>query len=1200
MNSPATPRRRSTVNPNSRTDEVSDALDRLCGLSPMPDDFVPSVTELRMLFKLASETPVSSDIPERLGAYEKLEWLRSSGMGEIWRFRDTRVGRDVVIKFVRKDRLISQAQKKFVNEQKALARLHHTSIVPVFDVGREHGVLFLVMPHLRGMNLDQVIRGGHRNPTEAHERSFDPHSQLAQAIRARRKCSRPQTAGIPEGQADPSVLTAAYSDEYHRFVVRVMHQIAVAVQHVHERAIVHGDLKPANIMVDPEGRATLIDFGLAVDLSVSGAETERTLSGTDSYMSPELFCGAPVSPASDIWAFGVTLYEVLTLRRAFDSDERDPARRRLAIRDSVLQNGPVPPQRTVEHLPDELSRICQKAMEADPAMRYATMRDMAADLEAWLERRPISLEPPWSLHRLALWHARNPIRTWLAFAAGILLLLSCLVGMLFTEARAAAQEKARAHERQVGIRTIERIQSDVHFGPMPQAHLAHNQNPQSWSRRIWAYGTSVPALEGEEDLRDALANSLIDFDAELIYDDTSTCTDLLALDAEGRRLATGGAPAYNGELPETSPRILDIGTQQWQESQVKGYGPVAFRFDGVPIALIPDSADSTCVQLWNIATSELISKLRVDGSGEVIDRRPILMLSVDGKYAAAGVTVRRVDGSEVMMISLWDAETAKLLHQVDAATAESLAITPDGRLLAIGHSDGSVSLWQPGQASPLIRFQQNRHAIRSLAFGRDLRRHLKLEAPDGVADDVLASCGWIMAAGDTAGGVTVWDSRNRKERTVLRGGLFERLQLAFSNDSTLLFSVGRSPGLIWDVATGDRVLQWYQSNYQPGLAVRANGLFASAGNPKFQQPKASGLRIQRLVADRGGRVLRGLREPPITLTVSQDGNRIAALTTQFEAAVWTSEGTLLHVLELPPAPFADNATISFSPDSQELFCCNGDTAFTFDLATGTLRRHWDVAPAYVNESAWTPDGRHLYFARKELNDRRDFPDSERYPVSEFPRTVRVYDLLQDHRSDEPILELRGFAERTYGIQLAENGLMMIAGREPENSHLHTVECWDLATRRRLWSQTTEYVTNIGHKLSESGQILLQLQNPDLCQYQPVDARTRKSLAPQMTNPFRLDQYGRYFMASGNIRDVVNDERHLLLYSNEGNVPLVRILQEDARIHDTRFFEHAGRPHLTWSNNRGHVVVLDIEEVRRRLDSVGLGWQEPKPLFTGDR
>jgi serine/threonine protein kinase len=249
----------------------------------------------------------------KLGPYEILERIGAGGMGEVWKARDTRLGRIVAIKKVKEQHL-----ERFKQEARSIAALNHPNICQLFDIGPD----YLVLEYVEG---------------------------------------KPLTSPLSEKE-----------------VVRLAIQIATALEAAHKKGIIHRDLKPGNIMVTDEGSVKLLDFGLAKlyeqSASESTAEFPATQAGavlgTVAYMSPEQAKGQLADARSDIFSFGLVLYEMLSGRRAFSGDNS------LAILSAIQKSGPLPLQSS-----DSVQKIVRRCMAKQPIGRYQTMAEVRAALE---------------------------------------------------------------------------------------------------------------------------------------------------------------------------------------------------------------------------------------------------------------------------------------------------------------------------------------------------------------------------------------------------------------------------------------------------------------------------------------------------------------------------------------------------------------------------------------------------------------------------------------------------------------------------------------------------------------------------------------------------------------------------------------------------------------------------------------------------
>ncbi len=366
-------------------------------------------------FTLASEAPGSADLssksaafgsplghepPRYIGAlpstltgnkvshYRVLEVLGGGGMGVVYKAEDIKLGRRVAMKFLPEE-LASDpvALERFEREARAASALDHPNICPIYEFGEHEGQPFIVMPLLEGQTLRELIAGAPSHVAEG-------------AVRE------------PPLQIDTFLDLAV--------------QIAAGLEAAHQKGIIHRDIKPANVFITTRGEAKILDFGLAkLAVGASGArpleEAERRSAlqdaapprdphltrtgvamGTASYMSPEQVGGEKLDARTDLFSFGVVLYEMATGQQAFAGQTAAVAH------DAIVHRAPVPARELNPKMPPKLETIINKALEKDRELRYQAVSEMRADLK--------------SLHRAR--QAAPVRRRWVT--AGVFLLL--LVG----------------------------------------------------------------------------------------------------------------------------------------------------------------------------------------------------------------------------------------------------------------------------------------------------------------------------------------------------------------------------------------------------------------------------------------------------------------------------------------------------------------------------------------------------------------------------------------------------------------------------------------------------------------------------------------------------------------------------------------------------------------------------------------------------
>jgi tRNA A-37 threonylcarbamoyl transferase component Bud32 len=317
--------------------------------------------------------PLDLKDPEQraFGEYELLELIGRGGMGCIYRARQHTLDREVAIKLLSAGQWANEELIETLRrEAHQTAALRHPNIVVVHELGEQCGLIFYVMEFVPGRSL------AHRIDAEGPL----PPAQAATLVRS----------------------------------------VAEAVDYAHRLGVLHLDLKPANILIDDRDEPRIADFGLARRIEQALEHDEVT--GTPSYMAPEQVRtdGPPLSPATDIWALGAVLYEAMTGRPPFASD--DPV---TTLR--MVSEDPLRPPSRLAAVPADLEAVCLRCLTKEPARRYAHARALADDLGHFIEGRPVSVRPLAPPQRMTSWARRQPRTaisvglTYLALLAAVLL-----------------------------------------------------------------------------------------------------------------------------------------------------------------------------------------------------------------------------------------------------------------------------------------------------------------------------------------------------------------------------------------------------------------------------------------------------------------------------------------------------------------------------------------------------------------------------------------------------------------------------------------------------------------------------------------------------------------------------------------------------------------------------------------------------------
>lgn len=371
-------------------------------------ELFPALVELEQL-KPPPDEPTGDDVPpigpadpEQIGEFRILRRIGVGGMGVVYEAVQESLGRHVALKLLPHEVLANPKRlERFHREARSAARLHHTNIVPVFGTGLADGRHYYAMQFIAGHPLDAVIDEVRRQrdvsgpPPPAQEAVTMVATALMMGTFARPPVAASAATCHNSGEfvvsdsrvpppAEPSP-SGSLSDDgwaYWVAVARVGAQVADALAYAHAQGVLHRDIKPANLLLDLKGTVWVTDFGLAKARESDNLTQEGEIVGTLRDMAPERFGGAS-DHRVDIYALGLTLYEMLTLRPAFDTENRPK------LIEQVMAASPPSPRSINPAVPRDLETVALKAVARDPDLRYQDAEELADDLRRFVEDRPV-------------------------------------------------------------------------------------------------------------------------------------------------------------------------------------------------------------------------------------------------------------------------------------------------------------------------------------------------------------------------------------------------------------------------------------------------------------------------------------------------------------------------------------------------------------------------------------------------------------------------------------------------------------------------------------------------------------------------------------------------------------------------------------------------------------------------------------------
>jgi serine/threonine protein kinase len=576
------------------------------------------------------------------GDYDLLEEIGRGGMGVVFKARQVSLNRLVALKMILKGELACEAEvQRFHVEAEAVAQLDHPHIVPIYEVGQHQGQHYFAMQFVDGPSLARDLDGTTWSNRDAAE------------------------------------------------LIRIC---ALAVQYAHERGVIHRDLKPANILLTlPDRVPRITDFGLAKRVGQGTALTaSNEIVGTPSYMAPEQASNKKeVGPASDVYALGAILYELLTGRPPF---------RAATPLDTVLQvvsEEPVPPSQVQPKVPRDLETICLKCLEKRPERRYGSARELADDLGRFLAYEPIQARPASRLRRVAVQVRKRPW-TVVGLALVGILTVSLLAQSFYVENQSQRAENLY-REAQIGRLSLAQQ-------PAPDVPAGGTLRPAA-ERALESLRRAAELRPGARLYEEALDVLLVEHRGGERVDPKLTARAELppGWDRDDHEFPRPFTLTRDGKLLRLPGVLLHLDTG----ATTRLDGPFALQTTCDPTGTyLARRSEPTAVEVVERVTGKL--RLRID--------HPQPPASLDWRFSPDGrllAVVRGVPGSgsslpEARTIELQNVNTGHLAHRIELPAGERLMALPefsgDSRFLAwLGDSEVRVYSLATGEPTSRIR-----------------------------------------------------------------------------------------------------------------------------------------------------------------------------------------------------------------------------------------------------------------------------------------------------------------------------------------------------------------------------------------------------------------------------------------------------------------------------------------------------------------
>jgi eukaryotic-like serine/threonine-protein kinase len=732
------------------------------------------------------------------------------------------------------------------------------------------------------------------------------------------------SAMLPGGTQVSEVDSSGPRQPFFRSVAKIARQAAQGLAHAHSRGIVHRDIKPSNLLLDTDGVVWITDFGLAKaeedDLTAIG-----DIFGTLRYMAPERFRGEGDARA-DVYALGLTLYELLTLKPACHSNDR------LKLIEWVKNEEPLRPRSIDRRIPRELETIVLKAIEKEPASRYPSAVAMAEDLRRFLADEPIRARQVSTSERYWRWARRNPV---IAALGGVLIavLIVATVGSMITATyfRSLAGSESRAKRQS-----------------QEAQHLAVKAQEVAVAARL-------RALEERDHSQRQSAGLALDKGIALA--DTGEAARGLHWMLE----ALKGTPSGSTEIE----RVIRINLSAWSE-QVHGLRHIlrvpvrsemvvgyhcAFSSDGRVIAVARGE--------WSADLKDLGGRIEYwEAKGLQLTGKPLVFASAPQAFAFSPDGKTLITGHDRGGAQLWDVTTGSRVGSPlpHGGIVWGVAFSPDGTAILTGCGDGIVRIWDSRTGQPLCAPFGTGPTVRSVAFAPDGKSILIGTGPDG-----------------RRGSAYLWDVATTAKPAIRLAHHDSVLAVAFNPDGTTCLT-GSQDGAaqLWARDTnrpiGDPL--WHRHGVSNALFT-PDGATVLTGSREdrsaFLREAATGQRIGTPLWHEG---------PLDSLAVSPDGQTVLSGGVDQTARLWEIGRNRSRPLDpsrgmkrsAEPSPqdepklpeYLLKKTVAYSPDKKTVLTSDG----------GRIARLWETstgrplgAPLHharnVRTAAFSPDGKRV-------------------------------------------------------------------------------------------------------------------------------------------------------------------------------------------------------------------------------------------------
>ncbi len=756
--------------------------------------------------------------PERIGDFRIVREIGRGGMGIVYEAEQISLGRQVALKILPQKMLLGRKLKlRFEREVKAVARLHHTNIVPIFVVGEEHNIPYYAMQLVPGLGLNEVLKelpflhqkSRHEqlppaDPKQRHhslsaaflahslfiwsfERSVrydsvdgsdygcnaqktgkDTTSTQNDPMQGHIGVDGPVTEHSPTfsvAQTIPVKLSRSKKHTFWQNVTSIGKQAAEALAYAHRHGVLHRDVKPSNLLLDMNGRVWLTDFGLAKVDDQQNLTLTGDIVGTLRYLPPEAFDGRN-DARSDVYSLGLTLYEMLAGQPAHSSEDKN------ALMKQVTHGEPKRLRQLNSQIPVELETIVHKAIDREPDKRYQSADALAEDLGRFMRDEPIQARKMSFVGHIMRWARRNKRVAGLTAAMVLILVLGTFTSVWQAIRAAVAEDLAHNNASLVNQRNKQLEESLV------QVNLAKKESEkQEQIAKIRLYGALIRNAKGE-------------------------------LDAYNAPRAWRYLQATPEDLRGWEYDFLVSRIHSGHQSLVGHRSPVSTVAVSSSGKLLASGDEYRKVRLWDFESGKQLHDPLTGHTGPLLDiafspdEKQLLTLSLDG-------TIR-----------LWDTKMGQLLHLLNGSVFSAAAFSPNGKRIIAGNVRGEIWMFNSRTGKTVDSYSVHQGRILALACHPNGRRvvtsawddrvkisdvkskkvvRILKEHKEWVRTVAVSPDGKYIATGSDDKSIQIWNQEGEFV-TSLTGHTGPIQSVCFSINGQKLISASRDGTLrIWDI-----------------------------------------------------------------------------------------------------------------------------------------------------------------------------------------------------------------------------------------------------------------------------------------------------------------------------------------------------------------------------------------------------------------